>query len=318
MVAQLSALEKKRNDKAGKTESGSDWIGFLKSIVSALLIVFVWAIFGCNFMYLQNYVSKGENYMGTLFPSDNKKPPYSDGSSTSIRDDLKAGLTKGFQSLKGKISAAKAKKTQLTQSGGDVDEKRLRVFNKLSGLTEYSWPYDMKDSEPGLVGDFKAWIAESIEFSYINGRSIINKMFDLTSELSNNLHPSLILLLSVPIISLLLSITPVYGLLSTLVGMFQAPNKGWLWALVFLFVLGIDFIVAGAVSIWQTLQFFVTFLLMPIILDSRGVFELMGEHYSFFTGFFGLLVVVNAFSFLSTWPSVVMLLTYIFLLWKNY
>lgn len=322
MVEGLSILDKKRNEKEGKNTSAndSDWIGFLKSIVSALLITFIWGIFGSNFLYLQDYVNSKATYLGNLFPDDDKQVPYSDGNKRSIRGDLKAGLSKGLGDMKAKMEAMKSArkaKTDLIQKGGEVSEKRLKMFDKISGLSSYSSPYNWKDSQPGLVGDFKAWLAESIEFSYLNGRSFINKMFDLTSVLGSGTSPAFVMFLSVPIVAILLQIVPFYGFLSTLIGMFQAPNKGWLWALVFLFVLGFDFFVAGGVAVWQTIQTFFTFIALPLILDNGGVFEIMSKHSYFLTAMFGLMVVANAFSYLTVMPSLVMLLTYIFLLWKQ-
>jgi hypothetical protein len=322
MVEGLSILDKKRNQKDGKNdkESESDWIGFLKSIVSALLITFIWGIFGSNFLYLQKYVTDKQTDLGNLFPVDDKQPPYSDGRKRTFRDNLKEGLTKGMGDMKARLAAMKSArraKTDLTQKGGAVSEKRLQMFDKLAGLSTYSSPYNWKDSQQGLVGDFKAWLAESIEFSYINGRSFFHKMFDVSSSLGSGTSPALVILLSVPIVALLLQIVPFYGFLSTLVGMFQAPNKGWIWALVFLFVLGIDFFVAGGVAVWQTVQTFFTFIVLPLMLDMGGVMNIMSDHSYFLTAMFGLIVVANAFSFLNVMPSVIMLLTYVFLLWKH-
>jgi len=322
MVEGLSLLEKKRNEKDGKTDKSneSDWIGFLKSIVSALIITFIWAIFGSNFLYMQDYVTNKKSYLGTLFPDDDKQPPYSDGKSKSLRGNLKESFGKGINLMKsrfGEMKAAKKGKPYTLLKGGAVSEKRLQMMDKISGLSKYSFPYDWKDGQPGLVGDFKAWLAESIEFSYLNGRSFINKMFDISSTLATGTSPALVLFLSVPVVAILLQIVPFYGFLSTLVGMFQAPNKGWLWALVFLFVLGFDFFVAGGVAVWQTVQTFFTFVALPLVLDTGGVFEVMSNHSYFLTAFFGLMVIANAFSYLTVMPSIVMLLTYAFLLWKH-
>jgi hypothetical protein len=122
----------------------------------------------------------------------------------------------------------------------------------------------------------------------------------------------------VPLVALLTSVVPFYGLFSTLIGEFQAPNKGWVWALVFLFVLGFDFILAGVVGFWQTIQVFFTFLLLPLVANASNVFSIMGEHYAFFTGMFGLMVVSNAFSYLRIEASITMFLTYVFLVWKTW
>lgn len=343
----------------------NNWKGFGKSILSAFIITFIWAIIGCNFMFLQKYVADGGEYLGTLFPDNPNQPPYSDGSDAPklLREFKTSGL-KSLAAMKAKRDAMKAKlgtslkrssakagadalrvpnitkpqsrkvteKTPLLsavdyegndderrgQSGGGVDPKRVKMFNKMTKLGEYSFPYNWKSGEAGLVGDFKAWIAESVEFSYVNGRKLMNMMFDGGDMMSESLTPMLVLLLSVPVVAMLLSVTPFYGFLSTLVGEFQAPNKGWLWALIFLFVLGFDFILASFVGFWQTIQVFFTFLLLPLLVNASNVFSIMGEHYAFFTGMFGLMVVSNAFAFLRIEASLVMFLTYLFLVWKTW
>lgn len=357
----------------------SNWKGFGKSILSAFVITFIWAIIGCNFMFLQRYVVDGGEYLGTLFPDNPNEPPYTEKGKSDVprilrdfktsglksleamkakRAEMKAKMAKGF-----KRSSAKAgsdvsqqvpavsptsvptkrvtEKTPLLKAvdyegdaderrgltggnyrgqkgGAEVDPKRVKMFKRISKLEEYSFPYNWKSSQEGLVGDFKAWIAESVEFSYTNGRSIINRLFEGGDMMSESLTPILVLLLSVPIVAILLSVVPFYGFLSTLVGEFQAPNKGWIWALVFLFILGFDFILASFVGFWQTIQVFFTFLVLPLLVNASNVFSIMGEHYAFFTGMFGFMVVANAFAFLRIEASLVMFLTYLYLVWKTW
>lgn len=352
----------KQNTEGTQEVKKNNWKGFGKSVLSAFIVTFIWAIIGCNFMFLQRYVVDGSEYLGTLFPDNPNKPPYSsgDGSPKILRQFKTSGL-KSLAALKSKRDAAKSRlmagvkrssskagsdlvkphskpvteKTPLLQavdypgdeserrgqSGGGADSadpKRVKMFDKLAGLSKYGSPYDWKDSQEGLVGDFKAWIAESVEFSYVYGRKAMNAMFDGGNMMSESLSPALVLLLSVPLLSLLLSAVPFYGFLSTLVGEFQAPNKGWIWALVFLFILGFDFILAGLVGFWQTLQVFFTFLVLPLLVNASDVFSIMGEHYAFFTGMLGLMVVSNAFSYLRIEASLVMFLTYLFLVWKTW
>ena len=316
-MSRLDALRGQKSEEA-KQNGESDWVGFLKSMVSALVLVFVWALLGSNFLYLQNYVASGERTIGALFPDNDKEPPYSGGKTTSERGDLVGQLGSKFAAMKAKLNNSRKSLTAAKQLGGDIDMKRFKMVDKISGLGSYSSPYTWKDSEPGLVGDFKAWLANSIEFSYVHGRGMLNKMFDMSNELSIGISPFLVIILCIPVMAILLHITPFYGFLSTLIGMFQAPNKGWVWALVFAFVFGIDFFVSGAVSIWQTLQLFFTFIIFPLVIDSSGVLDLMGQHYAFYTAFFGLIVVANSFRFLTLPPSIVMLLTYIYLVWKNW
>lgn len=389
----MSSESDKQNTEGNQEVKENNWKGFGKSILSAFVVTFIWAIIGCNFMFLQRYVADGGEYLGTLFPDDPNKAPYSSGDGSpkivrqfkasglkslsklkSKRDITKAGLTSGVKRSSSKAGSDVVKtqtdtpavatqtaqdtpaaatrtaqdtpkeqvppkkvteKTPLLQavdypgdesertgqSGGSAntaDPKRVKMLDKLSGLSSYSSPYTLKDSQEGLVGDFKAWIAESIEFSYVNGRKIINTILNGGDMLSESVSPALVLLLSVPLVALMTSVVPFYGLFSTLIGEFQAPNKGWIWALVFLFILGFDFILAGVVGFWQTVQVFFTFLLLPLVANASNVFSIMGEHYVFFTGMFGLMVVSNAFSYLRIEASITMFLTYVFLLWKTW
>jgi hypothetical protein len=382
----MSSESDKQNTEGNQEVKENNWKGFGKSILSAFITTFIWAIIGCNFLFLQRYVAEGGEYLGTLFPDDPNKAPYSSGDgSPKIARQFKASGLKSLSKLKSKGDVTKAglmsgakrssskagsdvvktqqdtqapvvtpqatqdtkdegkqappekvtEKTPLLQavdypgdeseragqtggSASTADPKRVKMLDKLSGLSSYSSPYTMKDSQEGLVGDFKAWIAESIEFSYVNGRKIINTILNGGDMMSESVSPALVLLLSVPLVSLMISVVPFYGLLSTLVGEFQAPNKGWVWAIVFLFVLGFDFILAGVVGFWQTVQVFFTFLLLPLVANASNVFSIMGEHYAFFTGMFGLMVVSNAFSYLRIEAGITMFLTYVFLVWKTW
>lgn len=365
----MSSTSAKQNTEDNQEVKTNNWKGFGKSILSAFIITFIWAIIGCNFMFLQKYVVDGGEYLGTLFPDNPNKVPYSSGDDAprilrqfktsglktlsamkAKRDEMKAKMMSGVKRSSAKAGAdvgvlpkqSVSKQVQQKpvtdrtpllqavdyqgdpderrgQSGGSaVDPKRVKMFNKMANLGTYSFPYNWKESQEGLVGDFKAWIAESVEFSYVNGRKLINAMFDGGDMMSESMTPVLVLLLSVPILSLLLSVVPFYGFLSTLVGEFQAPNKGWIWALVFLFVLGFDFILASAVGFWQTIQVFFTFLILPLLVNASDVFSIMGEHYAFFTGMLGLMVVSNAFAYLRIEASLVMFITYLFLVWKTW
>ena len=367
----MSSETEKQNTEGNQEVKKNNWKGFGKSILSAFVVTFIWAIIGCNFMFLQRYVADGGEYLGTLFPDDPNKAPYSSGDGSpkilrqfkasglkslsklkSKRDITKAGLMSGVKRSSSKAGSDVVKTAQDTPreqvppkkvtertpllqavdypgdesermgqaggSAGTADPKRAKMIDKLSGLSSYSSPYKWKDSQEGLVGDFKAWIAESIEFSYVNGRKAINTILNGGDMMSESLSPALVLLLSVPLLAIMLSVVPFYGFLSTLVGEFQAPNKGWIWALVFLFILGFDFILAGVVGFWQTIQVFFTFLLLPLVANASNVFSIMGEHYAFFTGMFGLMVVSNAFSYLRIEAGITMFLTYVFLLWKTW
>lgn len=289
------------NEKAKKesfTErKENDWGGFGKSVLKSFVITLIWALVGCNFLFLQNYVVKGEQYLGNLFPSDSTKAPYWD---------------------MNKVPRSKMLGGGLVQTAGSDMNKKQEMITKITGLNRYSAPYTLKSNPPGLWGDFLEWIARSIEFSYVNGRGLISRIFEIFSLGGDSLSSSLMLWLSTPFLFLMIFLTPGFGFFSTLLGELQAPNKGWLFTIIFAFILGFSFILPGTVATVQTVQIILTFLLLPLVLNGSEVFKLMGNHYSLYTGMFGLLVLSNSFNYLKLEAVIVMILTYIYLVWKNF
>jgi len=203
-------------------------------------------------------------------------------------------------------------------AGGAINPKLQEMFEKMSGLSKYSFPYDWKSSEAGLFGDFKAWIANSVEFSYLNGRKGINELLNILSSIEKGFGSWSIFLLSLPVILLILVGTQFYGFISTLIGEVIAPNKGWIWAIIFFFILGFDFILAGIVTILQTLQNTFTFLFVPAVLDWNSISSILYEHVTLLTTIFGLYVISSAFTNLDPLMGSTMLVTFIGLMIYNW
>lgn len=285
-----------KDTKKGIERKENDWIGFFKSVLIAFIITCIWALIGCNFKYLQDYVVKGEGYLGKLFPDDPFKPPYRDSTYVPRRPQMGGN----------------------NPNEGAIDQNKSKMFQKITGFSSYSAPYTMKSNPPGLWGDFTEWIANSIEFSYVKGRGFINQILNLFDLAEGSVNSSVLIWLYAPFALFLLAMTPLYGFLSTLFGEFQAPNKGWLWTIAFFFILGFDFWIAGSVAFVQTLQLLITLLLLPLLLNATNVFKIMGEHYALFTGMFGLLIIINSFRFLKLEANIVLILTYLYLLWKTW
>jgi len=115
-----------------------------------------------------------------------------------------------------------------------------------------------------------------------------------------------------------LLLTQFYGFISTLIGEVIAPNKGWIWAIIFFFILGFDFILAGIVTIVQTIQNIATFLFVPSILDWNSISEILYDHTTFLTTIFGLYVISSAFTNLDGLMGSTMLVTFIGLMIYNW
>lgn len=335
--------EKRKKEQDGKKEN--DWGSFAVSLLTGFILIVIWAIIGSNLLYLVRYVNKGSNTFGNFFPDNAKDAPYfpASGSAppqrgnlfsylTTTLSDVQANLKKGDtgkvpapKQLPPKIPSFKRKPQQELEmqelrkmSGGAINPKLAEMFEKMSGLSKYSFPYNWKSSEEGLLGDFKAWIANSVEFSYINGRSGINELLSILNTVENGVGSWSIFLLSLPVILLILLLTQFYGFFSTLIGEVIGPNKGWIWAIIFFFVLGFDFILAFIVTIVQTIQNIFTFLFVPAFLDWNSISQILVEHTTLLTTVFGLYVISSAYANLDTLMGSTMLLTFIGLMVYNW
>lgn len=283
----------------------NDWPGFLIMVVKTLVFTLIWALIGSNFYFLQKATIKYENLIN-LLPTDRKKPPYcskltpqsgGNGNSTGINKEIDI----------------------------NIDPKKIDLFHKITGFDKCSNPYKIRTQvyeEDGILKNFPKyfinWIADSIEFSYSTGRKMINDyLFDFFGSRDKDIS-SIKLLLSTPIILLTIIFTPVYGFISTLLGEFISPNKGWILTILFFFILGFDFWIAGSVAFVQLLQMFVTFILLPLYFNAKDVLKIISENSRLFTGFFGLLVFLYSMNYLKVEAVGVMGIFYIYLLYTNY
>ena len=103
----MSSETEKQNTEGNQEVKKNNWKGFGKSILSAFVVTFIWAIIGCNFMFLQRYVVDGGEYLGTLFPDNPNDAPYSsgDGAPKILRQFKTSGL-KTLGELKSKRDAS--------------------------------------------------------------------------------------------------------------------------------------------------------------------------------------------------------------------
>lgn len=341
----LDIIREKRK-KEQQTKKENDWGSFAVSILTGFIIIIIWAIIGSNLLYFIRYVSKGLNTFGDFFPDNPKDTPYfpASGPAPGKRGDLFSYLTTTLSDVKAnlkskdgsvpapkqlppKIPSFKRRPQQEIEmqelrklKGGAINPKLAEMFDKITGLSTYSFPYNWKSSEEGLLGDFKAWIANSVEFSYINGRRGINELLSILSSLENGFGSWSIFLLSLPVLLLILLITQFYGFFSTLAGEIIGPNSAWIWAIIFFFILGFDFILAGIVTIIQTIQNIFTFLFIPAVLDWNSISQILVEHTTLLTTVLGLYVVASAYSNLDSLMGSTMLITFLGLMiyhWKK-
>lgn len=345
MSSELDSLDiiRERRKQEQQPKKENDWKSFAISLLTGFVVIVIWSIIGANLLYFIRYVGKGLNTFGDFFPDDPKDTPYfpASGASPPKRGDLFSYLTTTLSNVKENLSkrdgrvpapkqlppkmpSAKRQPSEIEMQelrkmrGGAINPKLAEMFDKITGLSKYSFPYNWKSSEEGLLGDFKAWIANSVEFSYVNGRSGINELLNTLRTVETGVGSWSIFLLSVPVVLLLLLVTQFYGFFSTLIGEVIAPNNGWIWAVIFLFILGFDFILAGIITIIQTIQNIFTFLFVPAFLDFNSIAGILAEHSTLLTTIFGLYVIASAYSNLDNLMGSTMLITFLGLMIYNW
>ena len=293
----------------------NDWLGFAKYLVSALITTILWALIGSNFIFLQRQVVKGEKKISELFPYDSEKAPYWDSNDEKLKTRERL-----LELEQRRINDELRRAAQIGGNGNQQDiaaleARKNKILSKL-GLKSYSFPYKGKSKPLGLKGDLYEWFSKSVEYSYTNGRKLLNDVLDTTSEF----HPIFIILLCVPLLAFILFITPFYGLISTIIGTFNTPSRGsWTRYLVaFLFIFFFGMTVAGSVAAIQMLQVVGTFLILPLLMNWREVWSIITEHCAIFTAIFGLLVLAESFVYLKPEAVGAMGLTYAYLVWKSW
>lgn len=282
------------SNNKNKQKKTNKWLDFLNIIIKSFVFVFVWAFIGCNFLFIQKYVSNGEKYLGTLFPDNPNTIPYT---------NRQIG---GFK---------------LTQSGGGLDhlnKNNIILFNEITGLNSYSFPYTWKTGSDTYFGIFKEWIANGIQESYTTGRGILNWFLKLTSRM-----PDVFTMFIAPIfLSIMFFLTPMFGFLTNMWGQITSISTKGKWFLIAMLVLGIitglGLTFAGLVGSLQLLQITMTFIFLPLLLNTREVFNIMGDHKLIISALFGLLIIVGAFNTLGAVPGAFMTLTYLYLVYTQY
>ena len=133
------------------------------------------------------------------------------------------------------------------------------------------------------------------------------------------MNDSLTMILAMPILAIIAVLTPLFGFFTNMYG--QLTNlKGWFLIIMFAIgiITGLGLTFAGLIGSLQLIQVIVTFMFLPLLLNSQEVLSIMGDHRLLISGMFGLLVVMGAFKHLKPLTGIVMSITYLLLVIKNY
>jgi len=240
----------------------------------------------------------------------------------------KAGLTQiGDKLNKTADKLAGPKSLPPDHCGLDVDPitgTHLFSSKPIQDMYDYGFPYSLKyaknSNDKSILGFLKNWIGVNTEKSYSGLRGLISKMLgymEITCELNKDakwktlpifiLAPLIMFVIfmiaqfwSIPTVLyyMLFKHESTYDLLFTLAGLFC----GW------------TFFLAGGASFFQMFGIMFTFLLLPLLTDTRRIMKILGKRYHSLYLFilFLLLVTSNAFTYLTSDVALAMFIAFIF------
>jgi hypothetical protein len=182
---------------------------------------------------------------------------------------------------------------------------------------------------------FQNWISNSIKFSYTSGRGNLNFIFDtLGSICGDGWKEGLLFLIGPLILGLIFYVGHIYGFFSTLLG--QVYNKNfkqgipsdetwsfgsslhgiWLF-FIGLLLFGFSIIMPIGVAITQTVQLFVTLVILPFMISFPDWKKIFSAKRFLLANLFSILVIMSAFKNLDVIiPSVMSIMFIIGHIWK--
>jgi len=289
--------EKKKNiDDINESNKQNKWLSFGTSIITNILIVLFVGVIGSNFIYMTTAINKVDNsgisLLEKLLPTDE-----------SIYFPQKGSLKGGSS-----CSSSKEHSTNWTN------------LNNIGIGKNGGWPYSMynEDSGYGVTQNFKNWFSKSIADCYITNRSILQKWLGLFSsdKEDKNIFSNETFQMFV-VAPLMFLIYPLIIFFIYFSSWFSAFKSGWGFTLIGMFLL-YSWFTTSTVSLIQSMQYLLTFTILPLIADYKRIRKIIGCNVKSLSLLFGLLVCSSAFSYLDNTISITMFLVYLFLIIKSF
>ena len=291
----LNSIEEKRKQMSGDNEKNK-WSSFGISIVVNILIIFFIGIIGANVIYMTSVINKVDNegitLLEKLLPTDESHYFPQDGS-------FKGGST---------CSSSKEYSTNWTN------------LNNIGIGNKSGWPYSMYNPRGGygIIQGFKNWFAKSIADCYITNRGLFQKFLQVfapdredKNKFSNETFQMFIL---APVMFIVFPLVSTFIYLSSWFSEFKA---GIGFTLVGMF-LCYSWVTTATVSFIQSMQYLLTFLVLPLIADYKRIKKIIGCNVKSLSFLFGLLVCSSGFVYLDTTISVTMFVVYLYLIIKSF
>lgn len=323
-MSDLSPIEmKKENVSNDQNKKKSNWTKFGKSILINLIYTILLGLIGSNFLYILFC------NLDTWFPSDPNKLPYQSNSPQGLREKAISmfsnvkSLFKGGSESEMLDDVCKNIKKNIQGNNG----KYVDLLNKL-GFDKVGFPYTLINDEAGLVNIVKNLFGESARYSYTTDRELLKKILIFFSGFEN-MGENLLFVLSLPILItlLLLQIPLILGFVTSIISFIgtyfksMSKNYGWIITIIislftFLFTLSIGGIWSGMIGVAQSIQLFVTILLMPLF-DFDAIRQIIYCKSHLLYIIFVLFTILSAFTHLENLPASVMSITLIILIYSG-
>jgi len=298
----VSAIDQKNsenNDDSTSDENQSDWVGFLKSIVTNFLFISVFIIIGSNFIFFTYYDS-----LDMIFPVSRKV--YFPGSKQS------GGGKKQQRGGGTSYTCPKSGTKTFKMSSQDV-LKSLGYDGTISG-----WPYTMYSNQDEWFSwaGFKNWFAVTEGESFMIYRKFMHILF---KGGDNNLFqkvPQPLLYILANIIFSLCFFVGFMGFITTIFKSFTCVSHAWAYSLIGLLLVYTS-IMCFANGFLQHLSFLWNMLVVPLIIDHNVVRQICSCNMWWLSLLFGAMAVGSGIQYLDNITWMVMMIVWIILAIKQ-
>ena len=299
----LTPIEEKKKI-VNKESKGNNWRGFGLSIIGNILLTLIIGLSGANFIFLTRAATI--NDIGQQIPTivDDNEQIIFDSSKPSLLDKLMPTDESWY------FNKAPTPKS-LTPN---KDYTHWNNLNSIGVTKKHNgWPYSMYKeytedelehwwNKTNWWQNFKNWFAQSIATSYIQNRTLMKNWLRLfapvvdskTGKNMNIFSNNTFQMLGVsPLMYIIFPLLMFVIFASIFVATFS--NGWWKRALIGCFLYYTLFITYG-VSIVQSIQYFFTFLLVPLMANHNIVKNIISETSGTLLTIFMILMCVSSFS----------------------
>jgi len=309
MAAEFNKNEKRDNDKKDNGKKDNDkkpkqnnWVAFGIHVLVSFIIVLVTGLLGANFVYYTRLIN-----LDKMFPSDEKKPPYTEPSSTSSNN------MNGGKKMKGGNSNA----SSMCGPGIDFTESPIYKNKYFRGMFEYGSPYSSESGGSSFFSIIGDWFVNKIKYSYIWLRMFIKYIIQFTGSTCEFLPDSMKDLLAFifgPVIISIMIVAASLWWLPTLVSTFVKDSSEWgvIISIIGLFF-GWTWTVPVILSVFQVIGLVFSFVVLPLLMNGNKLMEIMGNKFNSYYLLLLLLtlVTIGAFTQLNSITAIVMLIVFL-------